>query len=177
MLRQKCHKEYCFQKGLSMNKTLLHSPGEGPLHIECSDGRIVNIGTPADKEYEFFVVGSVECISDAFAGKIDGGNFLETHTESSPFQILYMTGGGNHSLPCGRTQKDIRPFNLPHTAGGEDMLSVKNGVVEQIPKAVEAIVDQVALDHGASFCVVCEGPGVARQVAEGLSARLKKVKE
>lgn len=157
-------------------KILLHAPVEDPLHMQGGNGAVVNVRGIADKKYEFFVVGSVESLPDTVTDGIDGTDFLETRAEWGLVRILRMVGGGEHGFTRNGGQEHVGVFNPSNTASGEDVFAIEHGIVKQILNPVCGVGNQVTLDHGKPFCVICEGAGVARQVAEGLSAWLEKHK-
>lgn len=158
-------------------KALLFATGKGPLNLKCSDGSVVNVRGLADKEYEFFVIGKFDSPSDLVVNSMDHGNLLKTHPERGSVRILRMVGSGNHGFSCDGGKKHVAILDPSNPTSSEDVLSIEHGIVEQILHSASATGNQETLDHRESFCIVCEGIGVARQFARGLSAWLEKGKK
>jgi len=138
-----------------------------PLDAELLDGGVVNLVAAADEEHHAFLVGRFERLLHPDWRGDGGGNLLEGERGRFAVRVFRVGHDSLQRLSGGGRHFHIAAPNAPHTHGGEEVLAIQDGVVEEglLPRL--DIDDEKALQHWLipPVVVVTEGATTARNVA------------
>lgn len=140
---------------------------DAPLDAELLDGGVVNLVAAADEEHHAFLVSRFERLLHPNGGSDGGGDLLEG--ECGRFAVCVFRVGHDslQRLFGGGRHFHIAAMDPANTNGGEEVLAIQDGVVE------EGLIPRLDVDHEKALqhwliphvVVVTEGATTARNVA------------